>query len=155
MPTFGAIAFISLLGFSSALAQPTESQEPTSRTAFDGDNSGAWLFPVESLNHALPRWLRFGGEYRSRIEGEDGIKYEATNDAYLLSRFRFNLTIQPAKWISFFGETQDSRIFFNQHVPDAVPYQNTWDIRQAYVQIGSSGRLGEPHRWSPGFCFRR
>jgi hypothetical protein len=138
MPTSGEIVFISLLGFSSALAQPADSQAPTSRTAFDGENSGAWLFPVESLNHALPRWLRFGGEYRSRIEGEDGIKYTATNDAYLLSRFRFNVTIQPAKWISFFGETQDSRIFFNQHVPDALPFQNTWDIRQAYVQIGSS-----------------
>src|ERR1700674_14940 len=113
MPTSGAIAFISLLGFGAALAQPTVSQETTSPTAVDGCKSGAWLFPVDSLNHALPRWLRFGGEYRSRIEGEEGIKYTTTNDAYLLSRFRFNVTIQPARWLTFFGETQDSRIFFN------------------------------------------
>jgi hypothetical protein len=138
MAAYGPLAAISLLGLTSALAQSPDNQEPASRTAFDGDKSEAWLFPVQSLNQALPRWLRFGGEYRSRIEGEDGIKYTTTNDTYLLSRFRFNMTIQPAKWLTFFGETQDSRIFFNQHVPDAVPYQNTWDIRQAYVQLGSS-----------------
>lgn len=138
MTTSRALGFISLLGFSGAFAQSTDSQEPTSQTAFDGAKSGAWLFPVESLNRALPRWLQFGGEYRSRVEGADDIKYTTTNDTYLLSRFRFNATIQPANWLTFFGETQDSRIFFNHHVPDAVPYQNTWDIRQAYVQLGSS-----------------
>jgi len=138
MRTSGARAFISLLGFSCALAQPTDSQEPASQTAFDGEKSGNWLFPVESLNDTLPRWLRFGGEFRSRIESEDGLRYTTTNDTYLLSRVRVDVTIQPAKWLSFFGETQDSRVIFNNHVPDAVPYQNTWDIRQAYVQLGSS-----------------
>jgi len=138
MKTSGRLALISLLGLSSALAQSTGSQQPTSKNAFDVDTSGAWLFPVESLNNALPRWLRFGGEYRSRIESEDGMRYTTTNDTYLLSRFRFDVTIQPSKWLSFFGETQDSRVIFNNHVPDAVPYQNTWDIRQAYVQLGSS-----------------
>jgi hypothetical protein len=138
MATSSALAFVSLLGFSCALAQPTTTQGPTSRTAFDGDISEPLLFPVESLNRALPRWLRFGGEYRSRFESEDGITYTKTNDPYLLSRFRLNMTIQPEKWLSFFGETQDSRIFFNHHVPDAVPYQNTWDLRQAYVHVGNS-----------------
>jgi hypothetical protein len=137
MASFGAVSLVSLLGFSSAFAQSTDSQEPTSRTAFDGAKSGAWLFPVESLNRDLPRLLQIGGEYRSRIEGADDIKYSTTDDVYLLSRFGFNATIQPANWLTFFGETQDSRIFFNHHVPD-VPYQNTWDIRQAYVQLGSS-----------------
>jgi hypothetical protein len=131
------IAFISLLGIGSALAQPTESQAITSQTMPDGDKSGVWLFPVERLNQALPRWLRFGGQFRTRFESEDGIKYATTNDVYLLTQFRFEVTIQPIKWLTFFGETQDSRVFFNQHVPDSVPYQNTWDIRQAYVEIGS------------------
>src|SRR6266446_2254739 len=133
MTISGGLAFISLFGFSSALAQSTG--EPTSKNALDGGKSGAWLFPVENLNDTLPRWLRFGGEYRSRVESDDGIRYTTTNDSYLLSRFRLDVTIQPAKWLTFFGETQDSRVFFNQHVPDAVPYQNTWDIRQAYIQI--------------------
>src|SRR5258706_10840817 len=138
MSTASAFAFISLVGFSGALAQSTDSQEPTSQNTFEGGKSGAWLFPVQSLNHALPRWLRFGGEYRSRIESADGIRYTTTNDTYLLSRFRFDVTIQPAKWLSFFGETQDSHVFFNRHVPDTLPYQNAWDIRQAYVRLGSA-----------------
>src|ERR1700704_3194611 len=100
MTTPGTLAFISLLGFSSALAQTTDSQEPTSQTAFDGPKSGACLYPIERLNQALPRWLRFGGEYRSRIEDADDIKYTTTNDTYLLSRFRLNATIQPANWVT-------------------------------------------------------
>ena len=34
--------------------------------------------------------------------------------------------------------TQDSRVFFNHHVATAPPYQNIWDLREAYAQIGSS-----------------
>jgi hypothetical protein len=134
----GVIALISLFGIGSALAQPTESPAPISQSAFDGDKSGSWLFPIERLNSALPLWVRFGGEYRTRVESADGIGYTTANDTYLLSRLRFNVKIQPAKWITFFGETQDSHVFFNQHVPEALPYQNSWDIRQAYVQFGKS-----------------
>jgi len=136
MTTSGALAFISLLGISSALAQPTG--EPASKNGVDGDKSGAWLFPVEYFNDTLPRWLRFGGEFCSRIESEDGIRYTTTNDTYLLSRVRVDVTIQPSKWLTFFGETQDSRVIFNNHVRAAVPFQNTWDIRQVYVQFGNS-----------------
>ena len=138
MATYAALAVISVLGFGSAVAQPTDSLQPDSQTAFDGDKSEGWVFPVQSLNHVLPRWVQFGGEYRTRVEGADGINFTTTNDTYLLSRFRLNIKIQPRKWLSFFGETQDSRVFFNQHLPEAPPYQNSWDIRQAYVQIGSS-----------------
>ena len=135
--TSGTRGLISLLCVSGAIAQLADSEEPAPGALHDGSKSGTWLFPVERLNLALPRWLRFGGQFRSRFEGEDGVKYTTTNDAYLLTQFRFDVTIQPTQWLTFFGETQDSRVFFNQHVPDAVPYQNTWDIRQAYVQIGS------------------
>jgi len=138
MATAGKFAFFSFLSFSSAFAQPTGNREPASLAALEDDKSGTWLFPVQSLNHALPRWIRLGGEYRSRIESEHGIRYTTTNDSYLLSRFRFNVTIQPAQWLAFFGETQDAHVFFNQYVPDTLPYQNAWDIRQAYVQLGSS-----------------
>ena len=73
MSTFSALLIILFLGFSSALAQQTQSQDPTSQTASQHDKSGAWLFPVERLNQILPRWLLFGGEYRSRVESADGI----------------------------------------------------------------------------------
>ena len=138
MTTSGALALISVLGLSNALAQPTASPDPTSGTVPDADQSGSWLFPAEKLNHALPGWVRLGGEYRSRLESADGIGFSTTDDTYLLSRFRFHVTIQPTPWLIFFGEAQDSHVFFNSHIPEASPYQDPWDIRQAYVQLGSS-----------------
>src|ERR1700694_5573722 len=86
MATYRALAAIMLCGFTSALAQPTANEEPGSGAANDKSKSGSWLFPVDRLNQALPRWLRLGGEYRTRVESEDGIKYTTTNDTYLLSR---------------------------------------------------------------------
>jgi hypothetical protein len=142
MATHGVLAFIVLLGCGSALAQSTDKQatdkqEPASQNAVDGEKSGAWLFPVEKLNQKLPSWIRFAGEYRTRVESSNGIRFTNTEDTYLLSRFRFDVTIQPAKWLTFYAQTQDSHVFFNQHIPEALPYQNPWDIRQGYVQFGS------------------
>lgn len=97
-----------------------------------------WLRPVEKLNSSLPPWLEFGGAYRARLEGQNGINFGKTDDSYLLSRLRLNLLIKPTSWFGLFGETQDSRIFFNQHLSSGLPYQNTWDIRQAYAELGSS-----------------
>src|SRR5579859_3282652 len=46
------------------------------------------IFPVARLDESLPEWLRFGGEYRNRIEGPTGIGYAETRDFYLLDRLR-------------------------------------------------------------------
>ncbi|MDQ1472591.1 MAG: hypothetical protein QOJ99_4071, partial [Bryobacterales bacterium] len=138
MTVSGAPVFISLLGVSTVLAQPPDTEDPASGAAHDGHKFGAWLFPVEKLNYVLAHWVQLGGEFRSRFEGEEGIRYTTTDDNYLLTRLRFNLTIQPLKRLTFFGGMEDSRVFFNQQVPDAVPYQSAFDIRQAYVQAGSS-----------------
>jgi hypothetical protein len=137
MANSGVRALISLLLAGSALAQASDSDEAAPGALPDAPKSGNWLFPVERLNLILPRWLQFGGEFRTRLESEDGLGYTTTNDSHVLTRLRFHVTIQPVRWLTFFGETQDARIFFNQHVPDGQPYQNTFDIRQAYVQVGS------------------
>ncbi|HXE05679.1 MAG TPA: alginate export family protein [Bryobacteraceae bacterium] len=119
-------------------------QPQTSNTAQGGEPSdqqadaSGWLQPVEDLNRSLPPWLQFGGDYRLRLEGQNGIKFGKADDSYLLGRLRLNLLVKPSRWFSLFGETQDSRIFFNQHLPSDLPYQNTWDIRQAYAEFGSS-----------------
>jgi hypothetical protein len=55
-----------------------------------------------------------------------------------LTQFRVGVYLQPAKWLEIVGVTQDSRVFFNHHVPNAPPYQNIWDIREAYAELGSS-----------------
>jgi hypothetical protein len=51
---------------------------------------------------------------------------------------RVNIRIQPKDWLKFFGEVQDSRIFFNHHTPNTNPFEDTWTLWQAYVQVGSS-----------------
>src|SRR5271155_2676646 len=102
------------------------------------NDSMDWLFPVDNLNRSLPRWFRFGGEYRGRIEGPMGIGFTGTNDFYLLDRLRVNLAVQPKEWLLFYGEVQDARIFFNHHNPNANPYQDKWTLWQAYSQVGSS-----------------
>jgi hypothetical protein len=134
----------SLLVFVAAMiaARPASPQSQASATTSEPGarqtDVANWLQPVGELNRDLPPWLQFGGEYRLRAEGQNGIKFGKIDDGYLLGRLRLNLLVKPTPWLSFFGETQDSRIFFNQHVPGSLPYQNTWDVRQAYVELGSS-----------------
>ena len=48
------------------------------------------------------------------------------------------VTIQPRDWLKFHGEVQDSRNFFNHHIPNANPYQDTWTLWEGYTQLGSS-----------------
>jgi hypothetical protein len=92
--------------------------------------------PASALNESLPTWLRFGGEYRARFEGYSGGSFKAnTSDDYLLSRLKLQVTIQPTRWLKFFGEGMDARAF--EKSPALPPYQNTWDVRQGYVELGS------------------
>ena len=102
------------------------------------DDSLDWLFPVDKLNRSLPSWFRIGGEYRGRLEGPTGIGFAATKDFYLLDRLRVWVAIQPKNWLLFKGEVQDSRIFFNQHIPNANPYEDSWTLWEGYAQVGSS-----------------
>ena len=99
---------------------------------------GATLQPSAELNRALPKWLRFSGDYRARLEGFEGGGFKLNNgDEYLLSRLRLNLQIKPMGWLRVFGQAQDSRVVWKNQHPAAPPFQNTWDIRQAYVEIGN------------------
>ena len=44
--------------------------------------------PSDELNAQLPKWLRFSGEYRARMEGFTGGAFKPSNDdLYLLNRF--------------------------------------------------------------------
>src|SRR5437899_2887687 len=129
---------------SGASQHPGSSTDPSSSPSQGGapdpnaDDAPDWLFPVSKLNQALPGWLRVGGQYRGRVEGPTGIGFTATNDAYLLDRLRVHVGIEPKEWLRLYGEVQDSRIFFNHHIPNANPYEDSWTLWQAYGQVGSS-----------------
>ena len=103
-----------------------------------GPNPGGWLFPITRLDELLPHWIQFGGQFRNRVESQDGLGYAPVNDAYDLTQLRLGIYLQPTKWLEFVGVTQDSRAFFNHHVLNAPPYQNIWDIREAYARFGAS-----------------
>ena len=92
--------------------------------------------PASTINESLPSWLRFGGEYRARFEGYSGAGFkDNASDDFLLNRLKLQMTIQPTKWLKFFGEGMDARSF--EKSPALPPYQNTWDVRQAYAELGS------------------
>ncbi len=99
-------------------------------------NQDDWLRPTQSFNEQLPYWLRFSGQYRSRWEAKDGLSFSTGDDGYLLSRLWVGMQIRPTKWLTIFGQTQDARVFANNLIPSKPPYQNTFDIHQAYVRIG-------------------
>jgi hypothetical protein len=107
----------------SSSAAPSSSAADPNAAA---NNSLDRLFPIARLDEILPSWLRIGGQYRNRLEGPTGIGYASTSDFYLLDRLRVWVTIQPKPWLRFHGEVQDSRIFFNHHIPNANPYQDSW-----------------------------
>ena len=104
----------------------------------DVDNAARWLFPITRLNQSLPSWIQFGGQFRNRAESQDGLGFLNVDDVYNLTQLRLGIYVQPTKWLKLVGVTQDSRVFFNHHVPNASRYQNIWDVREAYVQLGSS-----------------
>lgn len=107
---------------------------------FGQDEGSFFSWPTDVVNHHLPSWLRFSGEERIRMEGYDNGGFQPNNtDNYLLQRLRLNMTIQPAWWFRVFVQSQDSREFYKGGAP-APPFQDTWDLRQAFAEIGDMER---------------
>ncbi len=101
------------------------------------DPDGGFFQPTAELNKTLPQWLRISGVDRVRMEDQESIGFKANHsDFHVLNRLWLGVTIRPSDWLSFFGQAQDSRIFLNGIVAAAPPYENTWDLHQAWVQLG-------------------
>jgi hypothetical protein len=136
------LAFVVVVGMTMlpgrAQAQASTQSNPAPSSPAADSDSPSWLFPTAKLDESLPRWLHIGGEYRDRLEGPTGTGFANTSDFYVLDRLRVKVTIRPKDWLKLYGEVQDSRIFFNHHVPNANPFEDTWTLWQSYVQVGSS-----------------
>src|SRR5690242_9883284 len=99
----------------------------------------------DHLNEELPRWLRLSGEYRVRFEGLGNGAFKSDNDdAYVLGRARVNTTVIPTRWLKLQFQGQDAQVWGRNAKPDGPPYEDTFDVRQAYVEVGSleSSKLG-------------
>src|ERR1035438_8158976 len=51
-----------------------------------GPSPDGWLYPITRLNQFLPHWIQFGGQFRDRVESQDGLGYAPINDAYNLTQ---------------------------------------------------------------------
>jgi hypothetical protein len=106
----------------------------------DADVPAAKFSPLSEVNRALPRWLCFAAGYRARFEDYSGGSFLANNsDSYLLTRFRFGVSLKPTTWLKVYAELQDATAFWKDQ-PLAPPYQSTWDLRRAYVDLGDLGQ---------------
>ena len=89
----------------------------------------------------LPDWLRVGVEHRGRLEGPTNAGFNDTrDDAYWLNRFRFDIGIKPSRLLSFRVQAQDAQVFGRNSKPDAPPFEDTFDLRMAYADIGQTGK---------------
>lgn len=91
----------------------------------------------DGVNGDLPKWLRVGAEYRARVEGYTGGGFKPNSeDAYFLSRLRINMFLLPTSWLKFEFQGQDAHVFGKNQNPAVPPYQDSMDLRQAYVEFG-------------------
>jgi hypothetical protein len=146
--TLPSLVLISLLGAGTAFSQTTSEEtyaedKPGASHAAEvltvsDPSSGGWFYPLTEADRHLPSWIQFGGQFRDRFEQAGHIGFGPSNDAYDLTQLRLGVYIRPTKWFELVGVMQDSRVFFNDHVASKPPYQNIFDIREAYAKIGKS-----------------
>ncbi len=97
-----------------------------------------WDVPSSEFNQELPSWLKFSGAYQGRFEGFTHGGYKKDNsDAYFLNRFRINMNLNATSWLRFSFQMQDAREYGKNTGP-LPPFQDTVDLRVAYVEIGDS-----------------
>jgi hypothetical protein len=102
----------------------------------ESDTPEARVSPLALVNRNLPHWMCFAAGYRTRFEGYDGNGFVPNqSDSYLLTRFRLGMLVSPQKWLAVYTELQDTDAFFKTP-PRTPPYQETWDLRRAYVDLG-------------------
>jgi hypothetical protein len=130
-----SLSAVVLLGLGRlAEAQTAEpAQTPTARQA-----APAGPVPL-GVNGQLAPWLRVRGEYRARIEGFSGGGFRERNqDGYWLGRLRLNATILPNQPVRFFVQAQDARAFDKTTGGLLTPLRDTFDLRQAYGEFGTT-----------------
>ncbi len=132
----------------SSAAAPAAAPKPEAQPAPKAEPPA--MSPLDGLNHALPKWIQFGGQFRLRLEGyTDGSFNPANEDAYLLTRLWLNVKVQPTPWLKFYAQSMDSHAPWKKSLPAGAPFRDTMDLRQGYVE------LGDIEKQNVGFRFGR
>ena len=104
----------------------------------DVDTPEAPFSATSALNQRLPDWLCFTLGYRTRLEGYSGGNFEPhSSDSFLLTRFRVGMKVSPRSWFRVYAELQDADAF-GKAQPRNPPYQETWDLRRGYLDLGDT-----------------
>lgn len=99
---------------------------------------------AQAIPEVMPKWLKLSGEFRARGEGRTGFNYqEGNDDAYLLTRVRFNVNLVPVPWLDVFFQGQDSRVTGMDAGRPLGIFKNPADVRQAYVRFGKANGLAK------------
>lgn len=142
-PALGALALtIALLPPSAARAQQPEQTQPqaSAQTAAQTPGPRAPTPPFPNrFNELTPKWLTVRGELRDRMEGGTNIAYTpGLDDAYLLNRFRFDVNVRPSSSFAVLVQAQDARVARKDIGSTTAPFRDTFDLRQAYGDIGNT-----------------
>jgi len=85
------------------------------------------------------KWLTVRGEFRGRVEGGTNIGFTSgRDDVYWLNRFRFDVAVKPSPMFSVFMQAQDARVVAKDVGSTTAPFRDTFDLRQAYAEIGDT-----------------
>ena len=96
--------------------------------------------PKAANSTGQPDWLSLGGEFRVRYENRQSLGYrDGSDDGYALVRTRIDIGIEPADWLKFGFQGQDSRApAIREGVGNIGAFRDGFDVRQAYVRFGGS-----------------
>jgi hypothetical protein len=102
----------------------------------EADVAAPGFSPFTQINHDIPDWLCFDAGLRARLEGfSGGLFQNHSSDEYLLSRFRVGTLFKPSSSFQVYAELQDARALWKKQAV-GPPFQTTWDLRRAYVDLG-------------------
>lgn len=128
-----------LVGFAAVLVgvAPAWSQKGEAKFL---DNPGT-LGKVQTLHwDAMPKWATIDVQVRGRTENQTSTNYLSGNDQlYELTRIYGGLEVRPAHWMTAYAQ------FIDTHAPGipakyaAPTMRNTFDARQAYVDLHFAG----------------
>ena len=110
--------------------------------------SAPWLYaqaakpspqtPVSAeVNKALPTWLRFSGEERTRMENLNGVAFKDAGDLYVLNRLRLDMEVRPVSWLRLQFEAEAARVFGQNTLPAPASQKDAMDLRVGYLQVGT------------------
>jgi hypothetical protein len=139
------------LGIAALTARTTHAQQPASATPVPPQAAVAAAQPappaiaprkapaINRVNESLPKWLTLRAEFRERVEGFENLGFtEGRDDAFALTRVRFNVTAVANKHLSFQVNLHDARLSGKQVGPTAAPFRGPFDLRTGFTDIGST-----------------